>query len=111
MENTQIQKKENNNESKSQISPIRYFNYNLKSNSWDLEIHIPGVKKEDIHVKFTKDAYNLEAQRKNDFFHIEESFPFNADVNSIKGEYANGLLKIEGNIEDPLSKAFEIKLK
>jgi len=101
---------ENIQDYKYHIHPTRYFNYDTDSHEWNLEIHLPGVNKADIKLKMLPDMYELNAKRDAALYHLQECFPFDIDVNSIKSSYENGLLYINGKIKDPLAEAHEIKL-
>ena len=95
---------------KYRIRPTRYLNYDCARSTWDVEFHLPGVKKEDIDIKFLKGAYHLEAVRGQALYHASEYLPFDINPDSIKADYNNGLLHVKGTIHNPLDDAVEIKL-
>jgi HSP20 family molecular chaperone IbpA len=97
-------------EIKYRIQPRRYFDYSCKNKDWELEIHLPGVVKSDIKLKFLRDAYIMEARRGEALYRVSEYVPFEIDKDSITANYENGLLKIKGKIKDPMAEAVEIKL-
>ena len=92
--------------------PTYYLNMNSDTQSFELEVHLPGVKKEKINIKFLDDMFNLEAeQSENRFYCLTEALPFLVNVNSIKAQYDNGLLKITGTVKNPLEEAVDVKIE
>lgn len=111
-EKEEIEEKNDNNESqiKYRVRPTRYVNYDCADNTWEIEFHLPGVKKEEIDIKFLNNAYSLEAKRDAALYHASEYLPFEINLDSIKADYNNGLLHVNGKIKDPMEDAVEIKL-
>jgi len=99
------------NEIRYVIRPTHYFDYDLDEETWKFEIHLPGIDKSKIKLKLLGDLVNLEAKRDQALYTLTEYFPFEIDVNSVKGEYDNGLLVLKGKIRDPLADAKTIELK
>ncbi len=95
---------------KYRIRPRRSFDYSCKSREWELEIHLPGVNKSDVKLKFLNEGYILEARRGKAIYKLAERLPFEIDKDSIEANYNNGLLEIKGKITDPMAEAIEIKL-
>jgi len=89
----------------------RYINYAGKI--IDIEINLPGVKKEDIILKVLPTWFHIEAKR------IKDNILYSADTNfgteiiptKTTAKYNNGLLAIKAYILDPLEKAKEVELK
>lgn len=98
-------------EIKYRVQPTRHVNYDCSDNTWEIEFHLPGVKKENIDIKFLNNAYSLEATRDKAVYHASEYLPFEINLNSIKADYNNGLLYVNGKIKDPMEDAVEIKLE
>jgi len=92
------------------IRPSHYLDYDYDTNEFTLEVHIPGVAKSDIKIKFLQDAYSVEATRQNALYAVSEYLPFEVKVKSIKADYDNGLLRITGKIKDLLDEAYDIKI-
>jgi len=92
------------------ITPTHYLEFDDDGKEWTLEIHLPGVAKENIKFKALPDAYFLEARREVALYSVSEYFPFDVDVSSISGKYSDGLLIVKGKIKDPLAEAVNIKL-
>jgi len=93
------------------IDPTHFMSYNPNDLTWRIEIHLPGISKDQIKIKYVDDSLVVEAKRGNAEYHVEEYLPFEVVANSIKGKYENGLLEITGNIKDPMAEAYEIKLQ
>jgi len=91
------------------MRPIHYWNFETDG-TWELEIHLPGVKKEEIKLKILEDMYDLNALRENVRYTLTEYFPCAINPRSIDARYDNGLLYIKGKIKDPLADAIEIKV-
>jgi len=95
---------------KYQITPTHYMSFDSENNEWELEVHLPGVAKENVKFKTLSDAYFLEARRDTALYSVSEYFPFDVDVASIQAKYENGLLVVKGKIKDPLAEAVNITL-
>jgi len=89
----------------------RYVNYSLKE--IDIEINLPGVKKEDIILKVLPTWFHVEAKRKKDNIIYSADTNFGTEIVPTKtiAKYNNGLLIIKAYILDPLEKAKEVELK
>ena len=90
------------------ISPLSDFKEN--SNNYILELNIPGAKKNKISINTNDNTLNIEATMSNthdsnetNYYHRErysQSFkrsfilPNNADMDSLKSDYKDGVLKI-----------------
>jgi len=92
------------------IRPSHYLDYDYDTSEFSLEIHIPGVAKSDIKIKFLEDAYSIEGRRDTALYSVAEYLPFDINVKSIKADYDNGLLRITGKIKNPLDEAYDIKI-
>ena len=101
---------ENSEKIKYRIRPTRFVNYDCADKNWKIEFQIPGVKKENIDLKFLKNAYSLEAKRGHALYRNSEYLPFEINPDSIEADYNNGLLSVKGKIRDPMEDAVEIKL-
>jgi HSP20 family molecular chaperone IbpA len=94
------------------VVPDHYSNFDSTANEWRIEVHLPGVKKEDINLRILPDLYSLETKRdERRFYSLTEYFPFTISPDSVQAKYESGLLIISGKIKDPLEKAYEIKIE
>jgi len=91
------------------LKPARYWNFG-EDGQWEIEIHIPGVKKDQIKLKILSELYDLKAKRGNVNYTLTEYFPYIIHPESIEARYDNGLLYIKGKKKDPLDDAIEIKI-
>lgn len=78
-----------------------------ESNVYRLSYEIPGVKKEDIHLKIIKSAVRLIAHKGEIDYVNEFSFQCDVDVKNSLAEYENGILTIDlpYNCPDPFKEA------
>jgi len=71
----------------------------------DIEIALPGAKKEDIHLKFLSDWFYVNAKRDE----IEYSGSYNLGTTVVPekttAKYSNGLLKVHAVIANPMDSA------
>jgi len=88
----------------------RYINYGDKT--VQIEVNLPGVKKEDIQLKTLPEWFHLTAKRPDINAEYTANYNFGVEIVPEKttAEYFSGLLKIHAIIMDPLEKAKEVKL-
>lgn len=75
-----------------------------------LEFTVPGVKKEDIHLKMNSDSFSLRAE-KNDVEYVSTgNFCCPVEINSSEANYENGLLLINIPLTDPWENALDVPI-
>ncbi len=94
-----------------EIRPTYYSNFDSDARQFECEIHLPGVKKEEVKLRVLPELFDVKARREHVLFTLTEYFPYELDVNSIQAKYENGLLQLKAKIRDPLADAVDIPLQ
>ena len=95
---------------KMKISPDVCSYVDEEGNQIQLEVSLPGVKKEDINLKLTDDSFNLSAPR-DDFDYVAAStFCCPVNASGATANYENGLLKISVPFKDPMANAIQVSV-
>lgn len=94
------------------IYPEIYRHINYNERIVEIEVTLPGVKKEDITLKALPNWFHVTAKRKDINAEYNANYNFGVEIVPEKttAEYFSGLLKIHAIITDPLEKAKEVKL-
>jgi HSP20 family molecular chaperone IbpA len=76
----------------------------------EIEVSMPGVKKENITLKVLPTWFHLQATRGHMEYNANQAFGRNILPNKTEAKYDNGLLKIVAHIKDPMAEAKQVQL-
>ena len=104
VENTQ------NNEIHYRVYPDIYRRINHEEKTIEMEVSLPGTKKEDIKLKALPTWFHLEANRGKMQYSANQGWGYEIMPENTTAKYENGLLRIHATIRDPLEDAKVVAL-
>lgn len=96
---------------KTMIRPELCAWYDEENNRYDIDVELPGVKKEDIELKVVTGAFMLDAKKGDVVYHGDYSFCCPVNVDKTSAVYDNGLLNILVPLKEPFADARKIEIQ
>ena len=112
VENTQSKAMEEKKDEKDEIYYRAYPDMKRRVNYEDriveIEVSMPGVKKENITLKALPTWFHLQATRGHMEYNANQAFGREIVPEKTTAKYDNGLLKIVAHLKDPMADAKKV---
>ena len=98
---------------KERITPVVRAEYNEETNTYDVEIQLPGSQEEDVDLKVLPGGFMVRAPRADleDTEYIGSyAFCCPVDEKNVKARFENGLLKASFKLVEPHGNATKAKI-
>lgn len=98
---------------RNRIAPLVCADYDSDGNSYDVEVQLPGARKEDIDLRLMSGGFMVRAPRADmDDTYYSGSYNFCCPVqeDSVRAEFDNGLLKMSVDLKEPYQDAKRVAL-
>ena len=82
-----------------------------KSNTYKIEIQLPGVEKETIKLKMHEDSFFIKGETEDTIYIGSYTVCCPIKPEEAKAVYKNGLLKIETPFKEPEFRSIEIEIE
>jgi len=93
------------------INPDISIDVDYNQRNINIEIALPGVAKKDIQLKILPEWFHIQANREEIEYSGSYNFGTTVVPEKTTAKYANGLLKIQTHIKNPLDDAKLIEFK
>lgn len=96
---------------KTRIRPNLCAAYDDKKNLYNIEIELPGVKKDDIDLKVLPGGFMVKAPKGEIEYRGDYTFFSPVDPEKTNAKYENGLLTINIPLKEPYEDATRVTVK
>jgi len=96
---------------KTRIRPNVCAAYNEEKNQYNIEIELPGVKKDKIDLHVLSGGFMIKAPKGDIEYHGDYTFCCLVDTDRTEAKYDNGLLTINAPLKEPYTGAKKVQVK
>ncbi|MHA1734094.1 MAG: Hsp20/alpha crystallin family protein [Promethearchaeota archaeon] len=102
------EKKEEKTKSLYRVTP-RYSAW-LGEGKFIVQVALPGVAKENVHIRALEDYFQLRAERDNIEYTLDLDLNFRIEPDKVTTNYVEGLLRVEFERYKPLEHAYDVPI-